>query len=138
MRLKILLVTLCCLTLLSSCSVLGQSEHEDDVEEVETIDKDILESPPVPLETTSQQDELIDEDGTDDDDDYDTASDQPEPAQDDFEDPMPVDTTVNEDTVNVDKIRPRTSKSGNYYLYDDYLSSNLDMDDSNYNWGMFE
>ncbi|GAB0092360.1 Protein mesh [Sergentomyia squamirostris] len=137
MRLKILVVTLFCLSLLSSCSVLGQGEREDDVEEVEVVDKDILEVAPVVEDTPPPQDNVDEAETHDDDnnDDYDTASDQPAPQEDELDDdPMPVDTTVNEDTVNVDKISPK-SKSGNYYLYDEYLSSNLDaMDDTNYNW----
>lgn len=47
--------------------------------------------------------------------------------------PAEVDEEVNEDTVDVESIKPQKTK-GKYMNYEDYVGFNLDVSDNNYNW----
>lgn len=116
------------LALVSVSLVLGASDVEDSSEKIDTetvVDANSAEEySENSVENTLVQDEV---------------SDPVEEVKSDdapMEEEKPADeSTVNEDTVDIDVQSVKKSKKGKYYNYDDYfLSSAIEAGDQSYNW----
>jgi hypothetical protein len=122
MRWKWLLV----LSLLITLSTLSVNGNDDDGDE-EKVAEDVNNDQNVEEDDQVYDDEVVDE------------SVKEEEEKDPVDDPgeiisaIKAEESTNEDTVDVDVVS-KDKQRGNLYNYEDYIASNLDTSDNNYNW----
>lgn len=117
MRWKWLLV----LSLLITLSALSVNGNDDEEEKVAENDESVKED-----EQIYDEEENVDES---------VNEDEKDPVDDPGEiiSAVQQEESTNEDTVDVE-IVGKSKQRGNLYNYEDYIASNLDTSDTNYNW----